>query len=344
MKKNVFMALAIMAMLASCSKNADNAEKMAQPTLAPEVEITLIKEQPSRAFFDNTATAEDWEKEITMLTVYVYDQSGNIIVTRSMTDNEIITGSARISLPNSAAGTSCIFYAVANSDYGDVATATAMDALTERTTLDEYNGTVDQTMDTRKRAAGFVMTGKSLSNIASAGNSTTVPITLKRLVAKIAVRAKLSDDFSANYNGGEVVITSAETALINTTCYSFYNSSYNNSVATPTYTCEQITRHINGNFDNLFYAYESRGYVPLNAGPYIKLKGYFDADGSDTTITDRSEVNYMIFPDTVNGEISRNAYYRIDATIKGLSGDGIIVNFTVSDWETPVTQTVDLGV
>ena len=345
MKKMIFAAIAAGAVaFASCSKDAQNETYNPGAAGGPQVQITLGSDNQTRAFFDDTAAAEAWESEITSLTVYAFNNSGNLIVKRTLTTSEITARSARFSLPNSSAGTNCSFYAVANADYGDVATTAAMDALTESVTLDEYNGTASQTMDGRKRTAGFVMTGKATTLIAAAGNSTTVALTLKRTVAKIAVRAKLSDDFSVDYNGGKVVITSAEMARITPTSNSFYNTTYVDPAKTTLYSCEQTTRAANDNFDNLFYAYESYGYSPRNSGPYIKLKGYFDADGSDATTADRSEVNYTIFPNTVNGEIDRNAYYRIDATIKGLSGDGVIVNFTVAEWETPVTQTVDLGV
>lgn len=43
------------------------------------------------------------------------------------------------------------------------------------------------------------------------------------------------------------------------------------------------------------------------------------------------------------GEILRNGYYRIAASITGLVGQDCQVSVTVADWETPATQNVDLG-
>ena len=43
------------------------------------------------------------------------------------------------------------------------------------------------------------------------------------------------------------------------------------------------------------------------------------------------------------GEILRNGYYRIAANITGLVGQDCMVSVSVADWETPVTQNVELG-
>ncbi len=78
MKKILFAALAATAMLSSCSKNTE-------PVNTPEagdgqqVQITIQSDETTRAFFDQTAAAEPWEKEITMLYVYVFDKGTGII-------------------------------------------------------------------------------------------------------------------------------------------------------------------------------------------------------------------------------------------------------------------------
>ena len=43
------------------------------------------------------------------------------------------------------------------------------------------------------------------------------------------------------------------------------------------------------------------------------------------------------------GEIARNGYYRIAANITGLVGQDCQVAVTVAEWESPVTQSVDLA-
>ncbi len=43
------------------------------------------------------------------------------------------------------------------------------------------------------------------------------------------------------------------------------------------------------------------------------------------------------------GEIRRNGYYRVDVTINGLTGQDATLTITPAEWESPVTQTVELG-
>ena len=337
--------MAMTAMLASCSKNAETTVPTPDDGSTPQVQITLkADDQQTRAFFDNTAAAEAWEKEVTALTIYVYDQSGNILVRRSMSASEVAAKSALFSLPNSAAGKNCTFYVVANANYGEVISTAAMDNQIESLTLDEYNGTFAQTAEGRKRSAGFVMTGKTTTAIASAGNTTTVPVTVKRVVAKIAVRAKLADDFTTLYNGGRVVITSANIKQANDFSYSFANAGGVYS-GTYLYTHTQASNVSGTEYQNMFYVYEREsGGLPANKY-LITLTGYFDADGNMSTTYDQSDTEFSItLYGHGDGEIKRNGYYRIDATIKGLSGNGLLVNLTVADWETPVTQSLELGI
>lgn len=346
MKKILFAAMAMTAMLASCSKNAENVTTEPKSGIQPQVQITLDAEAQSRAFFDNTAAAEAWEKEITSLTIHVFDKDGNIIARRSMTAAEITAKSALFSLPNSAAGTNCTFYVVANADYGNTVLSTAaMDLLIESATPADYNGTFAQTATGRKRTAGFVMTGKTTTAIAAPGSATTVGVTIKRVVAKIAVRAKLADNFTTLYNGGKVIINNAKLKQANDFSYSFANAG-GVYAGTSLYTHTQASNTSGTEYQNMFYAYE-RASGGLDATKYqIELTGIFDADGNTATTGDQSDVEYTITLDGAgSGQIKRNGYYRIDATIKGLSGtNALTVNFTVAEWETPVTQSVELGI
>lgn len=344
MRKMIFAAMAIFA-LASCSDNTENLVIDNESNgNSPEVCITLKAEENTRAFFDNETSAEAWEKEIKTLETYVFDKDGSIVLKRTMTDAEITAKSARFSLPNSTAGTQCSFYVVANANYGDIGNVSTLDNASENIAIKDYNGTFSQVTTSGKLVSGFVMTGKTNITIADAGNSTTVGITLKRIVAKIAVRTQLSDDFTTNYNGGKVVITEATISQTNALSYSFANSS--GAIEKNTFFAfTQPSQNTSGYFDNLFYIHENSVESTEEDRVRIGLKGYFDADGNLATTQDQIEVEYSIYlVGAANGEIKRNGYYRVDATIKGLSGDGLIVNFTIADWETPVTQNVDLGV
>ena len=347
MKKIILFATMVAAtVLASCNKSTDIDTNVIDNPNGPQVCLTLGGEDAAtRAFFDNSATAESWENELKTLSVYAFDASGKFIIKRSMTSSEVSAKSAIFALPNSAAGTNCSFYVVANADYGDVATTTAMEALMESATLDEYNGTFAQTGQGRKRTAGFVMTGVTTAKIAAAGSSTTVAVTLKRTVAKIALRVRMDSSFSATYGNGTVTINSVKLSKASASSNSFYKSgSY--ASRTSLYETTQTPMKNGSYYDGCFYSYEN-GAIAAGSRVMLTLTGVFDSDGSASTTNDRMEVEYKIeLTGAAGGEIKRNGYYRVDAAIKGPFGDGagaITVNITVANWETPVTQSITLG-
>ena len=76
----------------------------------------------------------------------------------------------------------------------------------------------------------------------------------------------------------------------------------------------------------------------------LEINATYDSDGSTSTTDDRSEVTYSVeLTGKAAGEILRNGYYRVAANITGLVGQDCAVSVTVADWETPVTQNVELG-
>lgn len=327
---------------ASCSKNTDNQSgNNPSDTDGPKVSITLKGEsEGTRAFFDNTAAAESWEKEIGSLSTYVFDSYGNLILRRTFTPGEITARQANFSLPNSTAGTTCSFYVVANAEYGTVASKSAMEAAIEAASLDEYNGEVSVVMERAKRAGGFVMNGSRTTTVAAEGQTTNVAVSLKRVVAKVAVRTTVDPSFSDKYGQGTVFITDAELTNISAGSYSFPGNVYPRTQL-KSYT--QVSSVADGNSDNLFYVYENEA---PGSGDHVILilSGVFDADGDPLTTQDQMDVEYRV---TLTGEgdgaLVRNGYYRVQATVKGLSGDGVVLTITVADWETPITQTVNLG-
>jgi hypothetical protein len=344
MKKIFLIATAVAAaVLASCSKNTETIVPETDNADGPKVCLTLGGDAATRAFFDRTAAAEWWESELNTLTVYAFDSSGNILIKYTLNSSEISAKSAQIALPNSVSGTTCSFYAVANADYGDVSETTIMDLLTESVTLGEYNGTFEQTAKARKRTAGFVMTGKAKATIAFANSSTNVSVTLKRTVAKIAVRAKTDASFNTTYGNGTVTINSIKISKASAASNSFYKTDIASRYSLYEFT--QTPQASAGNFDGLFYIYEN-GVLREGIRVMLTLTGYFDADGSNSTTTDRSDVEYVVeLLGSGSGIIGRNGYYRVDAAIKGLPGNSnaVTVTVTAAEWENPATQSIDLG-
>lgn len=346
MKKIMFAALAAV-LFAACAK--DDTQKFTTiPDPAGEgIPVTISfgdEGVATRAFFDDAATAEPWEMELKTLSIYVYGSGSPFVLRRNLTAAELAAKTATVTLPPHMYLTSCTFVAVANAEAGHFDTREEMyDCLTSISAL-EYNSADDANFSRCVRAGGFEMVAKEIVYISDV-KPITLSLALKRNVAKIAVRTTVHPDFAANYNGGTVVIEQAEILNANATSYlvppRFFTPAEN---ATFSHT---QTSQVSDGYNNLFYVYACHGKTveenDLNVK--LKLRGYFDADGNPATTADRSAVEYTVrVKGAGTGTIFNNGYYRIEASVKGLSGDGLVVTFTAADWETPATANVDLGV
>lgn len=109
------------------------------------------------------------------------------------------------------------------------------------------------------------------------------------------------------------------------------------------YTHTQTATAAAGRYDNLFYVFENGALAEGNR-VQLEITASYDADGSTSTTSDRTEIVYTV-PVTgkAGGAIVRNGYYRIEAAITGLAGSEVGLTITVADWESPVTQKIDLG-
>ena len=98
-----------------------------------------------------------------------------------------------------------------------------------------------------------------------------------------------------------------------------------------------------GKYNNLFYIFEN-GALAEASRVALEITATYDADGNASTTADRMEVVYTVpLTGKAGGEIARNGYYRVAANITGLVGQDCQVSVSVAEWETPVTQSVDLG-
>ena len=172
------------------------------------------------------------------------------------------------------------------------------------------------------------------------GGTTSVALTLKRTVAKVAVQTSVDASFNSKYSGTltvtgtKVVRAASQTPII--------------APATPTpgamtYTHTQAPAAASGKYNNLFYIFEN-GALAEASRVALEITATYDADGNASTTADRMEVVYTVpLTGKAGGEIARNGYYRVAANITGLVGQVCQVSVSVAEWETPVTQSVDLG-
>ena len=272
------------------------------------------------------------------LSIFVFDNVDNFIIRRDLTSSELAAKSATFSLPKSLASTPCSFYAVANYDASSAKTRAALTALVENSAA-AYNGTFAEVSTKAKRSGGFVMSGSTTKTVGSVNSTTNVGIVLKRTVAKVALQTSVDASFSDKYPGTLTVrsVTLSKAAS---------QSSVVAGTPTPgamTYTHTQTPATDAGKYNTLFYCYEN-GALATGNRVLLEITATYDMDGSDTTTDDRSEVVYSVeLTGKSAGDILRNGYYRIAANITGLVGQECSVSITVADWETPVTQSVDLG-
>jgi len=275
---------------------------------------------------------------LSSLSIFVFDDAGNLIIRRDFTSAELTAKSATFALPKSTAGTECSFYAVANYDASSAKTKSALTSMLEKSAGD-YNDTFAEVSSKAKRSGGFVMSGSTTKTVGAVNTTTDIAITIKRTVAKVAMQTTIDPAFSQKYGG---------TLTINSVKLSKAASQSLLIAGTPTpgamtYTHTQTPASASGKMNNLFYVYEN---AALTAGNRVLLEinATYDLDGSDATTDDRSEVVYSVeLTGKSAGDILRNGYYRVTANISGLVGQDCEVSITVADWETPVTQNVDLG-
>lgn len=340
MKKHIFAAVAVAAALfTACNKDNESIVPTPVDTDGSRICISLTDDVDTRAFFDATAAAKAWEKSLSLLSVFVFDNGGRLIVRRDFTSTELAAKSATFSLPKSAAGTSCSFYAVANIDASTAKTEAALTALVENAAA-AYNGTFAEVSTMAMRPGGFVMSGMKTQAVGAVNSTTNVGITLKRTVAKVALQTSVDASFAQKY-GGTLTINSVK--LSKAASQSLVVAGAAPSTGAMTFTHTQTPAAVSGKYNNLFYIYEN-GALAAGSRVLLEINATYDMDGNAVTTDGRSEVTYTVeFSGKAAGEILRNGYYRVAANITGLVGQECAVSVSVADWETPITQNVDLG-
>ncbi len=338
MKKMFLAATAALALMASCDKHTD---EIADSAAGSVVKITLADKTPvmTRAFFGATAAAEDWEKEIKTLTLYVFDASGNYVLQRNFSASEIAGQAATIPVPNAVPGENYSFYVVANGNAP--AGISALDDLLAATEAEagSYNGTFDEVVAAAKRSGGFTMTGSASKAIAPAGETTAVQIELERLVAKIAVQASLDPKFASLYPGSVKIENTEITGAMPSTRY--FRDIRSSGGGSQKFSHAQAAKAQGHNYCNLFYIYGNETGDKV----LLTLEGLYDGDGDFATTADQMPVNYEVELKDADGGygIDRNTYRRVSVNISGLTGTDVAVTITPADWEGPFNQDVNLG-
>lgn len=278
-----------------------------EPLDGAAVCLTFTDAPASRASLNSTAAAETWEKSLTSLTVYVFNSQGNLVAQRSFTSEELVDKSATFALPHSAAGTTCDFYAVANLSLTGVTTKSALLSKVEASAAD-YNGTFAEVSTKAKRAGGFVMSASAKSNPSprfddrrcdgappyGGQGSPCRPRSMRPSRRNIRERSPSRASRLSKAASQSPVIAPATP-----------------SPGAMSYTHTQTATAAAGRYDNLFYVFENGALAEGNR-VQLEITASYDADGSTSTTSDRTEIVYTV-PVTgkAGGAIVRNGYYRI---------------------------------
>lgn len=333
MKHLFFVFVAWMIFATSCSETENVCDQG-----SGNITVSFSQEPLSRAFFDNTAQAEPWEKQINSAFIIVFDPNGNVIYRRVLTPSEITIGQMTFSLPQDVFGKECSFYTVANLIWNlDIPNRDYLTRLLD-TQIATYNGTAEEVMSGCKREGGFIMTGKTVKAIAPYGSTTHVSLMLKRNVAKIAFRYTLGDEFYQAFKGSSVRIDKVTIGKTYQDIMMFEEAGY--------YSKGNAYSHTQEPLDNgaLFYVNAIASREKEADYAVILLDGVFDADGDFSTTHDQTRVQYQTsIEGSGKGEIKRNGYYRIETAIKGISGQDALALLVASDWEAPYTQFTGVG-
>lgn len=337
-----FLAVAIAVTMMGCDKETEGA---ITPTNHDGANVkiafgslTTSANDQTRAF--GAGTTETWEKTISSATVIVFNTAGNIKFRRDLSATEIANAATTpisLVIPGVAVGDNCDFAVIANRPVATTVTTKTLLLAEEDSDAATYNGAFADVSTKAVRPSGFVMSG--IATQAIAAGTTSVTITLKRVVAKVEIATATTQAFKDKYGAATVTpnkITlsrgASKSLLIDQTATKY-------SAGGATFT--QVQNTSAGN--NLFYIYE-KATAAAGARVLLTIDATYDADGKPATTADQVPVTYAVeLTGVAGGKILRNGAYKLIASIDGLTGHDIALTVKVADWETLVTENVNVG-
>lgn len=339
--KKIFFILAAFAAITftACDKEADPASGPipTQTGKGAKVEISFISPQ-TRAF--GAGTTETWEKAVTNATILVFNTDGNIKFRRDLSSNEIAdanTTPISLVIPDVKVGDNCDFAVIANRAVPLTITTKAQLFAEEENDAASYNGSFAEVTTQALRNSGFTMTGIATQAIAE--GTTSVAVTLKRVVAKIEVSTSTSDVFTSKYGPATISINKITLSRGSLKSYLMDQTTAKYAAGGDTFTHEQNTSAGN----NLFYIYE-KAAATAGARVLLTIDATYDTDGAAGTTSDQVPLVYEVeLSGAAGGQILRNGSYFVQASIDGLTGNDVSLSVNVADWETLVTESVQIG-
>lgn len=344
--KTIFTLLSAIFILWSCSDDDDRVPNPGTCDGSGNLAISFSNDDfQTRAFSDSIATPA--EKLVNTAKIFIFRQNdGSKLFERDLTSSEISSiGSnpVNVSVPGMQVSTPYLFYMIINKGDMSATSLSNLQSLNE-TDITTYNGTWASVADgnsTPNRPGGFVMTGNvTQSSPSDLTQTQNVSFIMKRITAKLDIKTTIDP----NYFGagkkylGTIVVDSAKilktqgsTPLILGTPTTITGSTTLGKQASYAATANSL-------YENRFYIFENG---TLNAGSRIQLALYatYTNNGISTPVIYNTE----LAGSSNNGIFIRNGAYNINANLQGLTGASLSVTITLNNWETVVTQNINLG-
>ena len=328
--KHLFLtAIAVLSIFASCSKETkDVTNEITDSSKGSVVNINFKSStlNPTRAFIDDMAVVQDWERQINYVQMYVFDNNEQLITHKRFEDTDIINGQVTFVLPGIVSGDYCTFYAVANTPITKV-----IETISDLNSIiiddiNTYNGAFEDVTTRGLRTDGFSMTAKHSMTIAEEGGLNNFSMDMYRNVAKLAIQTSIDPAFSSSTSGAiKVTIVRIHGAVSESTIV----PDIQYQAVDHYYSPNQLSNEDNGSFRNLFYLFESNYQLRT-----IMFSYTYDSDGDFSTVNDQ---RFGSFTKPLPTAILKNGYMKINCIIKGIADLKPDVIFNICDWTSSET-------
>ncbi len=314
-------------LIASCSKS-DSIDVTQPRGEATPVTISLnAQDMQSRSFLSDFGAVQAWEREINSVTILVYNPEGVLVGDQEFSRDGQSIDEVTITMTDVKAGENYSVYALANFYVPDVYKEDLSDAYT---TLKLINNSFDDMVSGNLPDYVCPMVGQSTFTLADHGTMNSASIAMERLQVKAAIATTL--ELSPEVKG-DVRVTNMSTSCPVGAYYILDTERFYGGWSQETFN--QTPNYADGEFQNIFYLYEKKGYS-------FRLTLTCDEDGDFTTTDDQTtEELELRLPTT---DYWRNSVMRLKFHIKVTDDIDPVINFTVSDWEGKELVDTDMSV
>jgi len=323
----------IMATLCSCSKEEEltgNDNNVEKEGLLVTVSFTGDHEHSLKSSI-NTVPAEEWEKELKRITIFIFKEDGTCISQYLFNAAELAARTATFRLTSVSHGELVTFHAVANLEmFSYVRNLSEFEKL-KHLTITDYNHYRYEVLSTLCiRRDGFLMTGQA-EKIMAVGQKTSVAISLKRLVAKIRVKINVTEEFHSRYKGSikiwgtDVMNSSKETWIVEKEVPPVGRVEY----IYQDYWTVAPDSHV-----QLFYIFENGKRTPGD-GVKLRIKATYSEAGLVVNAVSQTYLVELDLDPLGEGIVRRNCCYDVEVNINDLINKNLQYQVSAAKWEMP---------